>query len=145
MHVVCGYRQMPIDFQQWHIQNGHLEAILDFMVFGLCKGHSQEKNNIVLSDYSYLWKKRFFPADIFSFHYCPKNKVMYTKALPITNNRYFHIESKKWSVQNLSLSISDRISIGCAQPAASPLTSWLESSWMGAIWRPCSIQVGRQS
>ena len=33
MHVVCGYGQMPIDFQQCHFQNGHLAAILDFFRF----------------------------------------------------------------------------------------------------------------
>ena len=32
MHVDGGYRQKPIDFQQGHFQNGHLVAILDFLV-----------------------------------------------------------------------------------------------------------------
>ena len=60
------------------------------------------------------------------------HKVMYTKALPVTNNLSFHIESKKWSVYNFSISISDRISIWCAQPATPPITSW--KIWAG--WAP---------
>ena len=48
---------------------------------------------------------RRWPGVVFVYH-----KVMYTKALPITNSRSFHLELKKWSVWNLPLSISDRIS-----------------------------------
>ena len=35
MHVDGGHRQKPIDFQQRHLQNGRLAAILDFLVSGL--------------------------------------------------------------------------------------------------------------
>ena len=35
MHVDDGHRQEPIDFQQRHLQNGRLAAILDFFVSGL--------------------------------------------------------------------------------------------------------------
>ena len=34
MHVDGGHRQKPIDFQRCHFQNGHLAAILDFLVSG---------------------------------------------------------------------------------------------------------------
>ena len=39
VHVDCGHRQEPIDFQRCHFQNGRLVAILDISVSGLCRWH----------------------------------------------------------------------------------------------------------
>ena len=38
-HITCVYGKEPIDFQRCHFQNGHLVAILDFFISGLCRWH----------------------------------------------------------------------------------------------------------
>ena len=35
MDIVCGYGLKPIDFQQYHLQNSRLAAMLDSSVSGL--------------------------------------------------------------------------------------------------------------
>ena len=70
------------------------------------------------------------------------HKVMYTKALPITNNRSLHIIEEVVSQKTLPLNIGPDIDLVC--PTSSFFTNIvIESRWIGAIWRPCSIQAGR--
>ena len=38
-HITCVYGKKPIDFQQYHFENGCLAAILDFSLSGLCRWH----------------------------------------------------------------------------------------------------------
>ena len=70
------------------------------------------------------------------------HKVMYTNALPVTNNRSVHIIEEVFSLKSLHLNIGPDIDPVC--PTSNFLTNVvIDSIWMGAILGPCSIQAGR--
>ena len=47
MHVVLGHALKPVDFEQCHFQNGHLSAILDFLI-GISRRQGYSQNGAVL-------------------------------------------------------------------------------------------------
>ena len=71
------------------------------------------------------------------------HKVMYTKASHVPNNRFFSCRIEDVvSLKSLHLKIGPVSDL--VWPTSNLLTNiMIESSWMGAIWRPCSIQAGR--